>query len=85
MHPLIAPLIGIIPELLDRNTSSKEVLKENMTTGSTAASLVTAAMTGLFNCSMEVKRLRIVKMNSLTCTGLRVARSFRSAPAQNAF
>ena len=46
---------------------------------------LTAAMTGLLSCSMAVNRLRIVKINSLTFMGLKVARSLRSAPAQNAF
>ena len=44
----------------------------------------TAAITGLFSCSIAVKRLRIVKMYSRTFSGGRVARSFRSAPEQNA-
>ena len=46
---------------------------------------LTAAITGLLRFSMAVKRLRMVRMNALTFSGGRVARSFRSAPAQKAF
>ena len=45
----------------------------------------TAAMTGMPSCSMAVKRLRMVKMNSFTFSGGSPARSFRSAPEQKAF
>jgi hypothetical protein len=45
---------------------------------------LTAAITGLFSSSIEVNRLRMVKMYSLTFSGDKVARSFKSAPEQKA-